>query len=888
MLSRGGRMSPSTRRALLITPVWALCILWMWAWWLMPERINYAPIYIPLTVALLYEFVVLPTTFLYFVLRAKRPRRRLAPKDLKVAVISLCVPSKESLDVVERQLKAMASITYPHDSWILDEGNSKDVKRLAKQYGVKHFSRKGIRKYNQPLPPFKAKTKAGNVNAWLEHVKRRGYKFFVQFDIDHLAKPHYLNKTLGHFRDTQVAWVQAPSVYRNLSHWTVRGAAEQELVLQGPLQMGFYGHSRTPFIIGSHCTYRMSAIREIGGFQPTRAEDHLDTVVLASKGYRGVFLPEIIAEGDGPETLTTYLAQQFAWAYSMFQVLLWHTPKLLRTMPFRKKWQFLYAQTWYPLWALTYFVMFLTPIVALLTGQDVAIMNVDDFLAHFVPMFICSFLVWWAARPVMQPSHVRLSWRGMILHAVRWPVILRAILCAGFKIQKPYMITPKGKFAKVAPTVKLYRPFLLLGVTSSLAVIAASLLYGDKVLEGQTVFAMSNAVFMLIICFVDLDLSFRKTAGKLADFRIYWLKPAAAIMLLGVFINIALAVSPLLPQRVNGLLETLDTKPAATSAVITPTSTAQMSTGQLIQAIDTLPSSDQATPAVGIYYPNHPLSASRPYIRHSFVDWKDTHGLAQEVLLAESKGNTPLITLQPEGEPDGGKLLSDISAGRYDRRLGEISKVLAASHRPVYIRFAHEMELYDVYPWGNQDPSLFIKAWKYVVTYTRANGAVNTKWVWSPAGNPGADDYYPGDDYVNVVGTTILYDRYWSGDYKPSFYELQQNRAWLQTFGKPVWIVEFGAGNYDLAFQKQLLREALGEYSKDGYAALVYLDIADSNIVGPDYRLPGLAAFDGLFAPPRSKNITTVHRPRKPKTALPQQNTKDDSVLNIISGHPSK
>ena len=94
--------------------------------------------------------------------------------------------------------------------------------------------------------------------------------------------------------------------------------------------MGFYGHSGTPFIIGSHTTYRTAAVRAIGGFQPTRAEDHLDTVVLAAAGYSGVFVPVILAEGEGPEDLGTYWRQQFAWAYSMVQILLFHTPRLLR------------------------------------------------------------------------------------------------------------------------------------------------------------------------------------------------------------------------------------------------------------------------------------------------------------------------------------------------------------------------------------------------------------------------------------------------------------------------------------------------------------------------------------------------------------------------------
>ena len=203
-------------------------------------------------------------------------------------------------------------------------------RRWPRELGVRYFTRKGKPLWNQPGPPFQAKTKAGNVNAWLDYVSMEGldYEVFVQLDIDHRPIPEYLDRTLGYFEDPEVAWVQAPSVASNLDRWTARGLAEQDLVLQGPLQMGFYGHSRTPFIIGSHTTYRTAAVRAIGGFQPTRAEDHLDTVVLAAAGYTGVYVPEIIAEGDGPADFGTYLGQQFAWAYSMVQIFLQHTPRL--------------------------------------------------------------------------------------------------------------------------------------------------------------------------------------------------------------------------------------------------------------------------------------------------------------------------------------------------------------------------------------------------------------------------------------------------------------------------------------------------------------------------------------------------------------------------------
>lgn len=815
----------------------------MWSWWFTSDYVRFWPIFIPLSLALLYEFAFLPTAFLYFVMRAKTPKPQIAPKRKKVAVISLCVPSSESLDIVERQLKAMSKIKYPHDSWILDEGDSQQIKALAKIYGVKHFSRNGIKKYNQYLPPFKTKTKAGNVNAWLDHVKALEYEYFVQLDIDHIPQPNYLDKTLGYFRDPKVAWVQAPSVYKNLQHWTARGAAEQELTLQGPLQMGFYGHSKTPFIIGSHCTYRMSAIREIGGFQPTRAEDHLDTVYLSSKGYTGVFLPEIIAEGDGPETLSTYLAQQFAWAYSMFQVLVSHTPKMIKTMPWKRKLQFLFAQTWYPLWSLTYLTLFFSPIIALIVGRDVAQVAPEKMAIHFLPTFICSYLVWLAARPIMQPKRLFLSWRGIILHAVRWPVVLLAILAAAFKIKKPYMITPKGHFAQDAPSLKTYQPFLLLGLTSTLTLIVVSLLRHGHVPVAQAVYAVTNALFMLTICLIDLSIRFRTSMPNFSAIRQYWLKPMTATAALSVLLFSTIAASPYIFYTQNAEAEGLI---ASTQPVVWSASYNQ-STQHLITEIRRAPKID-ALPSIGMYNKSLNLPATnQPYIQHSFVDWRDDHYLAFVLAKSLQSGNTPLVTIEPRGDSNGQQLLTDISAGKYDSTLSRLSEVVKASKTPVYIRFGHEMELTDVYPWGNQDPTLYIAAYRHFVNYMRGNGAVQTKYIWSPAGNKDAKAYYPGNNYVDVIGTTILYDQYWSGSYVPPFNQLVSKRLWLKQYDKPLWIAEFGVGNASHSDQLQLINQALAQYKDSGFSAIIYLNIKDSNIVGPDYTLSSINDFGSLF-----------------------------------------
>lgn len=872
MLSRGGRTALSLRRALIILPVWIACIFWMWSWWIFSDQPRYLPLFIPLTLAMMYEFGVLPSMFLYFVIKAKAPKRKIAKKGHKVAVISLCVPSKESLDIVESQLQAMTQITYPHDSWILDEGGSAEVKRLAKRYGVKYFSRRGERKYNQAKPPFQKKTKAGNVNAWLEHVKTMGYDYFVQFDIDHIAKPNYLNKTLGYFKDPGVAWVQAPSVYKNTEHWTARGAAEQELVLQGPLQMGFYGHSSTPFIIGSHCTYRMSAIREIGGFQPTRAEDHLDTLQLAGKGYSGVFLPEIIAEGDGPETLSTYLAQQFAWAYSMFQVLLWHTPHVFKAMSGKRRWQFLFAQTWYPFWSLSYLMLFVSPIIALWANKNVMSTNQQDMAIHFLPMFISTFLIWWTGRPLMQPRNIMLSWRGILLHAVRWPIILRAIFAAAFKIKKPYMITPKGSFAHLAPTLKTYRPFLLFGTLSSATVVMVSLLGRADTPEAQIIFSLANAGFMFTICAIDLGLRARQVRPNWHIIKEYWLKPMAATGGLALLLITASIIS-LTPLR--EISAHAETSPLAGSSSGRRAVRFDMSTQELIEQIRLVPAASLPKSGIGMYSSRDISSAQSkvPHIQHSFADWRDDHYIAFRMAESLQAGNTPLVTIEPDGEHDGAKLLEEIAAGEYDARFQKIANITNQSKNTIYIRFAHEMELADLYPWGNQPPQLYIAAYQHASQILKGSGA-NVEMVWSPAGNPGAEAYYPGDESVDIIGTTVLYDEYWYGDDKPSFADISETRTWLHKYGKPIWAVEFGAGNADHSFQKQLITDALEHYRQLGYDALLYIDMKDANIQEPDYSLFDINDFGQLFMQPGNRQV------QKSKTR-PQCRLQDNASGDI-------
>jgi cellulose synthase (UDP-forming) len=520
-----------------LTGLWVLVLWRFWSWWLQPSHRGALGLYIVATVAMGYLSTILPCFYWFFVGRMRRPVHMEPSPGRRVAMMTLCVPSHETLDVIACQLETLGRVRYPHDCWVLDEGGSPEVRAIAEEFGVHYFTRKDVPRWNQSGPPFQAKTKAGNVNAWLDHIQSEGidYDVFVQLDIDHRPEPEYLERTLGYFDDPEVAWVQAPSVANNLDSWTARGLAEQDLVLQGPLQMGFYGHSRTPFIIGSHTTYRMSAIREIGGFQPTRAEDHLDTVVLAANGYSGVYVPEIIASGEGPSDLGTYMGQQFAWAYSMVQIFFSHTPRLLRRYSLRQAFQFLMAQSWYTLWSVSLALLWALPIVSLLSDRSIANVALSQFLTYSAAVTLASTLMWWWSRRWFQPQGIGLTWRGLLLEIARWPIVLWAVINVVVGIRRSYMITPKGaQTGAPASGARLYGLHLVLVAIGLIAVTVFRVTVTGAPSEGYLALVLFNTGAVLVLLLVTIALELRDLRGRIGGLAVVLRVRGGSVLAVGL------------------------------------------------------------------------------------------------------------------------------------------------------------------------------------------------------------------------------------------------------------------------------------------------------------------------------------------------------------------
>lgn len=393
-------------------------------------------------------------TLIIFASKAKDPIPMEPGKGLRVAVLTTIVPGKEPLDLVAKTLEAMKQMDPGDenrmDVWLLDEGNDPEVKKRCYELGVYHFSRKGIAKWNMQKGAHKAKTKHGNHNAWRSGYEG-AYDVVAQMDPDHIPRKDFLTRTLGYFKDDGVSFVVAPQVYGNgKDSWIAAASAFQAYVFHGIIQRGANGLN-APLLIGTNHLYRVSAFKQINGYQDSIIEDHLTSMVIYSSKdkdgvpLKGVYTPDILAVGEGPTSYTDYFNQQKRWAYGIWEIMLKSTPTMLRKMKLRQSLSFLMLQFFYPSVAVAWVFSSITALVLCFYPVYLGEATNTLFVAWVVSLASGFGLFFWL-RKFNLVEHERKDWglKGMALLLMCVPIYVNAALQALARRPLTYEVTAKG------------------------------------------------------------------------------------------------------------------------------------------------------------------------------------------------------------------------------------------------------------------------------------------------------------------------------------------------------------------------------------------------------------------------------------------------------------
>ena len=190
-------------------------------------------------------------------------------------------------------------------------------------------------------------------------------------------------------------------------------------------------------------------------------------------------------------------------------------------------------------------------------------------------------------------------------------------------------------------------------------------------------------------------------------------------------------------------------------------------------------------------------------IEHVFLPWEDVAitSLFDADRYAMDRNRALLVTLEPwtwsRSERNTARALRDgIADGAYDATMRSICEVLAALNSPLTLRWGHEMDDDNgQFIWAGWRPDDYIAAYRRMMDIAR-DAVPGINLMWSPLGDAGMEDYYPGDDYVDLTGLSVFGLQAWDhANYNRdrSFAEILEPRyARAETFGKPIVVAELG------------------------------------------------------------------------------------------------
>ena len=432
------------------------------------------------------------------------------PGDIRVSVF--ITTYDEDVDLVRYSVEAALKLEVPEhvalNIYVADDGNRPEMHAMTQSVGVGYFKRGNNRGY-----------KAGNLANALFQTET---DFFVICDADTQVFPQFLERTLGYFRDTKVAFVQTPHWFYDIPEgqdhedWLeekigrpARILAPALRMISGRQKMGtdpFLSRSdmffdviqrrrnrhNASFCCGAGSIHRTEAIfgnalEEQGqalmraqknsksktSFLPMLdmqlfkyhvSEDIFTALQQHSKGWRSVYHPEVLARMLSPWSMNAWATQKLKYAGGTFDIMLRSNLIWRRGLPWQTRLHYM-ATFWSYLAVLWMPILFLAPMISLLTGLAPVDAYSIEFFLHLIPLLLANEL----AMSIGCKGHDIHTGRTLSLATLN--IQLRA-LGHVLRGQKPHFPTT-SKNPAISDSVRYAIPAL-----SVLAIMAVIAVYG--------------------------------------------------------------------------------------------------------------------------------------------------------------------------------------------------------------------------------------------------------------------------------------------------------------------------------------------------------------------------------------------------------------------------
>jgi cellulose synthase/poly-beta-1,6-N-acetylglucosamine synthase-like glycosyltransferase len=250
------------------------------------------------------------------------------PPMAEVPVVTIQLPIFNEMYVADRLINAVCDIDYPKDKLeiqVLDDSTdeTREIAALAVRrqaalgFDITYLHRTDRIGY-----------KAGALEAALKVA--RG-EFVAIFDADFVPPRDFLMRTVGYFQNPKVALVQARWGHINQGYSLLTKI--QAILLDGHFVLEHGGRNRAGCFFnfnGTAGVWRRRAIDDAGGWQHDTLTEDLDLSYRAQlRGWKFLFLPDLVTPAEVPVEMNAFKSQQHRWAKGSIQTCLKVLPAIL-------------------------------------------------------------------------------------------------------------------------------------------------------------------------------------------------------------------------------------------------------------------------------------------------------------------------------------------------------------------------------------------------------------------------------------------------------------------------------------------------------------------------------------------------------------------------------
>ncbi len=256
--------------------------------------------------------------FYYLVIISRRQKKNNSIELKETPTVTLQLPIYNEKYVAARLVNAVCALDYPKEKLciqVLDDSTDETyglLENLVSDYKKKGFDIQHIRRSNRKG------YKAGALRNAMKFAKG---DFIAIFDADFIPPTWFLKKALSYFCTPNIGLVQCRWGHVNEKYSPITKAQALSLDFHFLIEQKAKSNSHLFMSFnGTAGIWRRQCIEDSGGWHTATLVEDLDLSYRAQmKGWKCVFIPDIVVDAELPVQMNAAKRQQFRWAKGSIQ-----------------------------------------------------------------------------------------------------------------------------------------------------------------------------------------------------------------------------------------------------------------------------------------------------------------------------------------------------------------------------------------------------------------------------------------------------------------------------------------------------------------------------------------------------------------------------------------